>query len=168
VPVLRRCAKRACVSGNCTPRHHSEGALEILGAARRPARHFLHATAGRHHADRCFGQADGTRRRGRYAGAVHQHFASAGHGHSARHCDGRHARMTQGEHRLLVVVEEAIERRGIAGYCGTQFVAEIGAVSKVLLTFSDDHHREARLGQSDGTVIRIEYGARDGRTFAVE
>ena len=76
--------------------------------------------------------------------------------------------MTQCEHRLLVVVEEAIERRGIPRYCRTQFVAEIGAEGKVLLTFSDDQHLEARLGQRDGTMISIEYCAGDGWTFAVE
>ncbi len=136
--------------------------------ARAGARHFLHAAAGRHYADRRFGQADRTLRRRDDARAVHQHFAAAGDGDAARHRDGRHARVTQCEHRLLVVVEQAIERCRVARYGRTQFVAEIGTVSKVLLTLADHQHFEARLGQRDGTVIGIEYGARDGRTFAVE
>ncbi len=76
--------------------------------------------------------------------------------------------MTQCEHRLLVVVEEAIERCSVSRYGRIQFIAEIGAVSEVLLTFTDDQHLETRLGQRDRTVKRVKYSAGDGWTFAIE
>ena len=76
--------------------------------------------------------------------------------------------MTECKHRLLVVVEQAIERRRVATCGGSYRVAEIGAVSKVFLTLADHQHFEAGFGERNGAVIGVEYRGRDRRTLAFE
>jgi hypothetical protein len=86
----------------------------------------------------------------------------------AAHCNCWDARVAQGQHRLLVVVEQTIERRRVTA-CGSRYgVAEICAVCEVFLTLADHEHFETRLGERNGSVISVEHRRGDRRAFAFE